>query len=201
MARRSGDATPRGADAWPEAAAMTEQPAWWDEAADAESALAEEQADSGGPPGAVRAALSGLAGALTVTALNEIGRRVAPHTPRLEVMGERGLSAAMRVAGAEPPKGRALFRWTMLGDLASNTSYYSMVSGMFPRRPWLGGALLGVAAGVGAVALPKPLGLGRQPGERTPITQLLTVAWYTAGGLAAAGVSQALGAGRRDGEV
>ncbi len=47
-------------------------------------------------------------------------------------------------------------------------------------------------AGLGAVALPKPLGPGRQPGQRTPMTQAMTVAWYVAGALAAAATYRSL---------
>jgi hypothetical protein len=47
-------------------------------------------------------------------------------------------------------------------------------------------------AGVGAVVLPPLLGLGQQPGRRTPWTELMTVAWYTAGGVAAAAVAERL---------
>jgi hypothetical protein len=40
--------------------------------------------------------------------------------------------------------------------------------------------------------LPGPLGLGEAPSNRTPQTQLMTVAWYTAGGLVAGVVARAL---------
>jgi hypothetical protein len=34
------------------------------------------------------------------------------------------------------------------------------------------------------------MGLGRPPGNKPPVTPLLTIAWYTAGGLAAALAAQ-----------
>jgi hypothetical protein len=79
-----------------------------------------------------------------------------------------------------------LHGWALAGDLALNSLYYSLVGvgdreGAFQR-----GVLLGLAAGVGAVALPGPLGLGTGPSARTPATQAMTVAWYLVGGLAAA---------------
>jgi hypothetical protein len=57
------------------------------------------------------------------------------------------------------------------------------------------GALLGLAAGVGAAYLPPRIGLGEQPGQRPPATQIMTVAWYLAGGLAAAAAAGHLGGG------
>ena len=46
--------------------------------------------------------------------------------------------------------------------------------------------------GVGGVALPGLFGLGEVPGNRTPQTQVMTVAWYTVGELAAGTVARGL---------
>ena len=148
-----------------------------------------------GLSGLPRAGVSGAVGAGTVTLLNEVARRVAPHAPRMDVIGERALAGGMRSAGLQPPRGSALYRWSMAGDLASNTLYYGLVGVPLGTRPLLRGVLLGLAAGLGAAFLPGPLGLGRQPGARPPATQLLTVAWYTVAGLAAAATFKALDPG------
>lgn len=137
--------------------------------------------------------LGGLAGAVTVTLLNEVVRRRLPHAPRMDVIGERALAGSLEAAHVDPPRGRALYGWTMAADLASNTLYYSLVGAGGPGGTWLRGGALGLAAGLGAVLLPRPLGLGRQPGARSPRTPLLTVAWYLAGGLAAAATSRVVG--------
>ena len=146
----------------------------------------------------VRMALTGFIGAVTVTVFNETARRRVPHAPRLEVMGERALSKTLRTVKLDPPHGRALYRWTLVGDLLSNTLYYSLVGGGPAPRVWRRGAILGLAAGVSAVVLPRPLGLGRQPGARTPRTPALTAAWYLAGGLAAAAAARLLRSGSGD---
>jgi hypothetical protein len=132
----------------------------------------------------------GLAGAVTVTVLNEGVRWVLPHAPRIEVIGERALSRSLGALDVKAPQGAALYRWTLLADLISNTLYYSAVGLGARQSVWKRGGVLGLAAGVGAAALPRPLGLGRQPGARSPITPLLTAAWYLAGGLMAAAVAQ-----------
>ncbi len=146
----------------------------------------------------LRLGLVGVAGALTVTALNEGVRRVLPHAPRIEVIGERALAGSLQALNVDPPRGAALYRWTLLGDLLSNTLYYGLV-GLGPRQgAWHRGGLLGLAAGLGAVVLPRPLGLGRQPGARSPRTPLLTAGWYLAGGLAAAVTARQLETGSRE---
>lgn len=140
-------------------------------------------------------AVSGLAGAVTVTLLNEGVRRALPHAPRMDVIGERALAGTLDAVGVEPPRGRELYRWTMAADLVSNALYYGLVGLGAREGGWARGAALGLAAGVGAVVLPGPLGLGQQPGARNPRTPLLTAAWYLAGGLAAAATYEALTAG------
>lgn len=134
----------------------------------------------------IRLGAIGLAGAVTVTLLNETVRRALPHAPRIEVIGERALAGSLDALGVDPPHGAALYRWTLLGDLVSNTVYFGLVGLGARQGAWERGGALGLAAGVGAVVLPRPLGLGRQPGARFPVTPLLTVGWYLAGGLVSA---------------
>lgn len=136
---------------------------------------------------------SGLLGAVALTLIHETARRVAPETaPRMDVLGMRAIQKAVRAVDAEPPV--PLHEAALVGDLVSNSFYYSLVGAGSREDALRNGALLGLAAGLGAVFLPGPLGLGRQPTE-TPTTQALTVAWYVAGGLAAGAAYAALAPG------
>lgn len=134
---------------------------------------------------ALQALGSGFAGALAVTALNESARRVIPHAPRLDALGMRALAGSVRLTGEAPPQGERLRGAALVGDLLSNTLYYSLAAAGGRNRAWLLGALLGAGAGAGAAWLPPRIGLGRQPGE-TAATRAMTVAWYLTGGLVAA---------------
>lgn len=134
---------------------------------------------------------SGLAGAVALTLVHETARRVRDDAPRMDVLGMRAIAKTLRAADVEQPDVE-LRDLALAGDLAANSLYYSLVG--FGRREdaWLCGAALGLAAGLGAVTLPGPLGLGTQPTERAPTTQVMTVAWYLLGGLAAAAAYRAL---------
>jgi hypothetical protein len=55
---------------------------------------------------------------------------------------------------------------------------------------WLRGALLGLAAGITAVVLLKPLGLPKEPSNKTLGTQVMTIGLYLMGGLVAAAITQ-----------
>lgn len=139
-----------------------------------------------------RALTSGIAGALVLTGLHETARRLMPHAPRMDVIGERALSRSIAAVGRNPPKGRQLYRTTLAGELLSNALYYSLVGTGSGSHVLRRGLVIGLAAGLGAVLLPPRVGLGNQPGEKAPLTPLLTIAWYTAGGLAAAAIASAL---------
>jgi hypothetical protein len=108
----------------------------------------------------------------------------------MDVLGMRALRKILGKAEAPQPDNDTLFNITMAGDVLGNGLYYSLVgSGRHALRR---GLLLGVAAGVGGVLLPGPMGLGEAPSNRTRQTQVMTVAWYTAGGLVAGLVARAL---------
>ncbi|MCR5887767.1 hypothetical protein LRS06_08235 [Hymenobacter sp. J193] len=139
----------------------------------------------------LRALGSGLTGAVVLNLIHETVRRVRPEdAPRMDILGERGLRKMLRSAGAPQPDAKAAYGLTLAGDILSNGLYYSLVGS--GRGAWWRGAALGLAAGVGGVKLPGPLGLGNGPSNRTPQTKAMTVAWYLIGGLVAAATAKAL---------
>ncbi|UOQ66690.1 hypothetical protein [Hymenobacter volaticus] len=143
-----------------------------------------------------QALVSGFAGAVALTLLHETVRHLRPHdAPRMDVLGMRALRKILGKADAPQPDGDTLFNITMAGDLLSNGLYFSLVGR--GKKAWWRGAALGLAAGVGGVVLPGPLGLGESPSNQTPETKLMTVAWYTVGGLVAAGTSRLLSKARK----
>lgn len=137
---------------------------------------------------------AGAAGALTTNVLHEIVRRMRKDAPRVDLLGMQALAKSSEVAGANAPRGRALYLSTLVGDLASNTAYFALAgSGQRTKGAQLAaGAALGVIAGIGAVVLPRPLGLSTATTSRTPAMAALTIALYTAGGLAAGAVARRL---------
>ena len=138
------------------------------------------------------ALVGGAAGAITLTALHQLLKRVTPDAPRLDNLAKQGLRKSIRAAGSTPPSDEKL-HWTSLGgDLAANTAYYAvgLAFGPGPAR-WLG-PLLGAGAGAGSVALPGALGLN--PGEtgRSQTTKMLAFGLYLVGGVAATATYRAL---------
>ena len=136
----------------------------------------------------------GLAGACALTLLHEITRKKDRDAPRMDLLGMSALASLIKKSGGTPPPNDQLFGITMAGDVAGNALYYSL-AGIGPKRGvWMRGLVLGLAAGAGAVYLPEPLGLPTAPSNRTLETKLLTIAFYTAGGLLAAAAMELMDA-------
>lgn len=141
----------------------------------------------------LKAIASGLAGACVLTLLHETTRRLRPaDAPRMDVLGMRAIAKIMRKADQQPPREDTLFTWAMVGDVVGNALYYSLTG--TGKGVWARGAALGLAAGIGAVALPGPMGLGNEPSNRTPQTSAMALALYLTGGLVAAAAASVLSA-------
>lgn len=140
----------------------------------------------------LRELTSGLVGAAALTVVHETVRRLIPHAPRMDVIGTRALRRPIMAAGYAPPRYATLHAAALAGDLLLNAAYYSAAAAGSRESAIRRGLLLGLAAGAGAVVLPPLMGLGRPPHRKAPVTDLLTVAWYTLGGLAAAEAARVL---------
>ena len=136
----------------------------------------------------LQSAGAGLAGASALTLLHETVRQFNPDAPRMDLLGMRTIDKYLRKANVQPPQGEKLHTVALVGDVISNTFYYSLAGIGKKDQLWLRAAGLGLAAGIGAIVLPGPMGIGDGPSARTPQTKAMTIAWYLAGGLATAAV-------------
>lgn len=135
---------------------------------------------------------SGLAGAVTLTALNEVARRFLPQAPRLEEVGMGALGRGLGALGLRPQRRRRLYGLALAGDLLVNTLYYGLAVGR-QERPWRSAVFAGLGAAVVSTVVSPMLGGRRRVVRRSPKQVALTAAWYVAGGLAAAAVGRLFG--------
>jgi short-subunit dehydrogenase len=143
--------------------------------------------------GLTKALVAGAAGALTTNVLHELLRRgMRPDTPRVDLLGMQAVAKVL--AALELPRltGKALYRVTLGADLAFNSLSFALIGAAPADRSITAGAAFGLAAGLGAVMLPKRLGLDDQPTNRSTFTQVTTVALYALGGLAAGSLRRGL---------
>lgn len=134
----------------------------------------------------------GFAGAITLTLIHETVRRSIFDAPRMDLLGMEAIAKTLDSVEAEVPEEDKLFKITMAGDIVSNALYYSLTGIGKGEQAVLRGAFLGLAAGIGAVYLPKPLGLNAAPAGRTTQTKVMTFALYTIGGVVAGFIGKLL---------
>lgn len=136
--------------------------------------------------------IGGIAGAVALNILHQAVKQFDHDAPRVDLVGEEAITKGLGKAGMTPPTGNTLFTITMAADLISNAAYYSVIgAGKKKQLPYIG-VIAGLSAGVGALTLTKPVWLSDAPVTRTDKTKILTVAWYTFGGIVAASVIRAL---------
>ena len=141
---------------------------------------------------ATTALAGGLAGAATITLLHESIKKVVPEAPRMDRLGMQAISKGLKKTGNKVPAENALYAITMAGDLISNALYYSAAGIGSEKNIWVRSSILGLAAGLGAVLLPKPMGLNNRHSDRTIATQVMTVGLYVTGALVTTAVIKLL---------
>ena len=139
-----------------------------------------------------KAFAAGLAGAVALTTVHQLARRLTDNAPRMDVLGERAIVRGAEAAGTRIPTEPSLYRLALAGDLAANSAYYSLIACGRDPRIWTRAVTMGVAAGIGALALPRRLGLGDPPRSWNTANRIMTVAWYLIGALTTAATAEYL---------
>jgi hypothetical protein len=135
---------------------------------------------------------SGVAGAAALTTLHELARRRLPDAPRMDLVGMQALRRLVPPLREPNVSSRQLHTTALAGDLVSNSIYYAAVAAPTAGATLARAVVLGSAAGMGALLLPEPMGLGSPPHSEHRRNQIMTVAWYLAGALTAAAVATAM---------
>ena len=146
---------------------------------------------------AMKRLTSGAIGAVALTALHELARRRLPTAPRMDLVGMRALRRLAPSLREPNLRSRDLHNLTLAGDLVSNSIYYAGIPARTPTATWARAAVLGTAAGFGALLLPEPMGLGPPPHSDIRSNQVMTIAWYVAGALATAAAATVMNDGRQ----
>lgn len=134
--------------------------------------------------------LAGVAGATFLNILHESVRRVVPAAPRVDLLGRQIVARSFRKRGKRAPSGDKQYALALVGDLLSNTLFYSLAGWGKGRSAWLRGLLLGLSAGLGAVKAPDYMNLSKKAVKRHESTKWMTIGWYLLGGVVAGTVAQ-----------
>jgi hypothetical protein len=145
----------------------------------------------------IRSLITGLAGAGALTIAHSIVRKSMPDAPRMDLFGLDTVRNIFNRAGinANIPAAEGFFSNPIVGDLVSNTLYFSGVGSRRGIGAWIRGAMLGVSAGLGIVGLsPKSKFESKSAGACANWGNCATtIGIYTLGGLAAAAMANLIG--------
>lgn len=130
----------------------------------------------------------GLAGAITVTILHEVIRKIDPSAPRLDLVGQKATEKLAQKVGYKSPTGNSLYATSLAGSILANTLTYSF-AGLSGKRPLSFGTVMGATMGLSAVTLPHKLGLNGTHTSNAQRHKWVTMILYIAGGLVASAVA------------
>ena len=124
----------------------------------------------------VKKILAGLCGAIALNIVHETIRKNFNDVPHVNEVGEEALQKGLSKINLKIEDEHNAYLATLAGDVVSNSLYYASTatgSGIIP----------GALAGLGAVYLPKYLGLDDSPVASSDKKKVLTIVYYTLGGL------------------
>jgi hypothetical protein len=133
--------------------------------------------------GLIKNLTAGLLGSLALNILHETLRKNETNVPKINLLGEEALNKTLVSTGHAPITDKEeLYKATLKADLISNAVYYSLIGGK-AKYIWPKAVFFGLTAGIGALKLPKPLGLDPEPVAATDQMKALTVGYYLFGAL------------------
>lgn len=120
------------------------------------------------------ALLAGFGGAIALNVLHETIRTNCTNVPAVNEVGEEALDKVLSHNDINLNE-KQLYGATLAADVVSNGLYYAALATN------KAGILSGVLGGLGAVELPKYLGLDDAPVASTKRKRVMTIAYYTIG--------------------
>jgi hypothetical protein len=130
---------------------------------------------------------AGLGGAIALNLLHETLKH-KKGMPRIDRLGEEAVQKTLQPLGREIENPDNLYTTTFIADIIGNTVYYSTIGTGGGKNLWTRAIAMGIAAGVGAVKLPEPLGLDEAPVASAKPKEAITVGYYVFGALVTAGL-------------
>lgn len=127
--------------------------------------------------------IAGLAGAIALNILHEGLKKKDSDMPRVDLLGEEALQKTIKYFGGKIDHDNTLYEATLAGDIIGNTLYYSLIGTGNAKYLWPEVAIMGLSAGIGAITLPKGMGLNPKPVAKNDKVKILTVGYYLSGAL------------------
>ncbi len=132
-----------------------------------------------------KALTGGLAGAVLMTLVHNYFKENVKDAPHID---ELGMEALKKIFGKDTFSGKdELHQLSILSDLLSNGLAYSLAAASKKYPVWTG-TLIGGLIGLATTNIPQRLGLKKDFAAKTIKTTLMSIAYYTFGGLASGAI-------------
>lgn len=120
--------------------------------------------------------LAGFGGAIALNILHETIRKNFSNVPHINEVGEEALLKLTDHTSLNITGEKNLYAATLVGDIVSNGLYYATTATNHNLTS-------GLLAGVGAIALPKKMGLNDEPVAANNKKKAMTIGYYVFGAL------------------
>lgn len=129
--------------------------------------------------------IAGLGGAVALTVLHEYVKQHMNEPPDFSEIGEQVIDKSLEVVNLQVKDPDKLYNATLAGDIITNGIYYALT-------PFKMNTLVGALGGLGAMLIPKQLGLDNDPVAGTDKKKIFTVGYYIFGALVSTGIYKLL---------
>lgn len=120
--------------------------------------------------------IAGFAGAIALNILHETIRKNFKNVPHINEVGEEALLKISDYASISIEGENSRYAATLVGDVISNGLYYASTATEKDLAS-------GLIAGIGAVALPKKMGLNDEPVAENFQKKAMTIGYYVFGAI------------------
>ncbi|WP_316825974.1 hypothetical protein [Pedobacter miscanthi] len=135
--------------------------------------------------------IAGLGGAIVLNILHESLKNSGKDMPHIDELGEEALQKSLAHFDSQIENKQTLYLTTLAGDLAGNAVYYSLIGGR-NSLIWPKAVIFGLSAGIGAVRLPKPMGLDPKHTAGNDTKAAMTITYYLIGALVTGAILKSL---------
>lgn len=129
--------------------------------------------------------VAGFGGAIALNALHQFVKKNYHGAPLFNEVEQEAVNKSLEKINLQIKDEDKFYNATMAGDVLSNGLFYTLT-------PFRMSTVFGALGGLGAIVLPKKLGLDNTPIAGTDKKKMITVGYYIFGAMVASGIYKTL---------
>ena len=129
--------------------------------------------------------IAGFGGAIALSMLHEYVKKNMNEVPEFDEVGEEAIDKSLEKVNLQVKDPDKLYNTTVVGDVLTNGLYYAFT-------PFKFNTMIGALGGLGAIVIPKKLGLDNTPVAGTDKKKMMTIGYYIFGAMVAGTIYKTL---------